>query len=99
MSDLVEDLPEQAWLTNVGYQYPLEAAVGGTSGRQLTLAGSVIAASEAAEQDVAVRFKELLQRDDRFQKAFNDIEVSLQAGGADGSRTSFRMNCTGKHGG
>ena len=100
LTEVVEDLPEQAWVTNLNYQFGLEQAVGAGAARQLSLSGSVIAASEAAEQDVAIRFKELLQHDERFMKAFGAVEVSVQGGGGkDGSRTSFSMNCAGRRGG
>lgn len=113
LEQLVENLPEQAWLNQINYANPIEGVSGGGpegSGRALTLQGNVAGSSEAAEQDLAIRFKEQLQRDERFQKAFGGIEISVTAapqgaGGGDNPdavasrRTGFSINCAGRRGG
>lgn len=107
LEQVTEDLPDQVWITQLSYMHPLEQAVGGGgagSARSLSLNGNVIGASEAAEQDQAMKFKQGLERDERFQKAFSSVDVALSAGdstssGGQGSRTSFAINCVGRRGG
>ena len=63
--------------------------------------------AEAVEQDQAMRFKQSLERDERFQKVFRYIDVALSAGdvggggpgGSGGGRTRFTISCKGKSGG
>ncbi|MBI4346470.1 MAG: hypothetical protein HY553_06420 [Elusimicrobia bacterium] len=104
---LAENIPEQTWLSGFTYSHSLEAAVMPSAGgapRTLTLTGNVSGASQAAEQDTAIRFKEQLQRDEKLQKAFPSIQISVSAagGGSPGSeatRTGFTITCQGRGGG
>lgn len=108
LEQVVEALPDQVWVTNLTYLNSLESTVLGgpaMAGRDMRLNGNVIGASETAEQDQAMRFKQNLERDERFQKAFGTVDVSLTAAmegavaGQAASRTSFSINCSRKRGG
>ncbi|MBI4424645.1 MAG: hypothetical protein HY554_13010 [Elusimicrobia bacterium] len=104
LEQLAEDIPEQAWLNSVIYGFSLNAAVSPSGGgRTLTLQGNAAGASESAEQEISYQFKNVLQRDPRFAKAFSAVEVSVQgaagSGGQSGTRTSFSVNCSGRRGG
>ncbi len=98
LEQLSEDIPREAWLTQIEYTHPLEEALTDGAGAKhlLTLSGNVWADNKISEQDIAYRFRDTLYGDERFRAVFKSVEaaVSGSEAGKEKSRTRFTIQCS-----
>lgn len=82
---VAESVPAALWITKFSYasSLGLGSGPGGPAPRRtLSLGGNVMGASAAEEQDVAIGFGQVLQRDERFNKWFSCGGASVQVNAA-----------------
>ena len=79
---LAELIPEAAWIESVSYTNPVTMGSerrGSFTPRSIGIEGKVIDQSESLEQDVAYRFRDALQENKEFSKAFRDIKMDVKS--------------------
>jgi len=79
---LAELIPEAAWIESVSYANPVTMGSekrGSFTPRSISIEGKVIDQSESLEQDVAYRFRDALQENKEFSKAFREIEMDVKS--------------------
>jgi hypothetical protein len=77
LKDIVDSLPEKAFLTRLTITRPVASGVNLTP--TLSLAGHAVAETTAAEQDLSFQFRDRLVKSPVAGKLFPDIKVTVQA--------------------
>jgi len=76
MRDMVNSLPEKAWLTKISVSRPLHKGSGQAA--TLDLSGCAAAADAVLEQDLAFQFHKRLSKTPALAQEFTDLKVTVQ---------------------
>ncbi|MFA6029048.1 MAG: hypothetical protein WC969_04240 [Elusimicrobiota bacterium] len=78
---VAESVPDAVWIANITYANAITMGEK-RSPRTFNLSGNAMAASPAAEQDLAFRFADTLRKNPVFVEAFPSIDPAVDKGGA-----------------
>ncbi len=77
MKELVDCLPDKVWITHMDLENPMEG--GSLATPRINLQGHAVAATIGQEQDLALSFRDRLQKSKLIGKLFPDIQINITA--------------------